>query len=348
MRIMFLSDTQSGSYYYRCKIPGKYLERRGHEVTVLYSDEQLKSMKVPEVMVLFRGYSSDGRPLIEMCRKAGIRVVFDTDDALDKVKRDNPSYASVMERMASVVQLPQMADVVTTTTRTLGKYLQKFNPQVAVLPNCMDLEDWKLRKFGNKRLRVGWTGSSSHLNDLHIALDAVADLQRRGYDFDFVVQGMTSAKTLEEWWDINYDLHGRAWEREPTGIAMRKMLRKLEKIRYEFHPFVPVLEYPEKLRSLNLDIGICPLAADDFNNKKSCIKFYEYALTGTVTLSSDVLPYNEELQYVAKNNFFEWRDKLGDLIRFFSEDMYKPQRDWVVENRDAAKKVDLWEKTYSK
>jgi len=83
-----------------------------------------------------------------------------------------------------------------------------------------------------------------------------------------------------------------------------------------------------------------------FNEAKSCVKFYEYAATGTVTVASDVVPYNQEVGYCAKNTQKDWYDKLERLIidKDFREELLEKQQKFVFKNRDIKKNIKLWEK----
>ena len=77
----------------------------------------------------------------------------------------------------------------------------------------------------------------------------------------------------------------------------------------------------------------------------SCIKNNEYASVGTAVLSSDILPYKDEVSYRAKNNFKDWYKKLKKLIvdKGFREDLAQKQFKWVKENRSIDKVAIDWE-----
>ena len=75
---------------------------------------------------------------------------------------------------------------------------------------------------------------------------------------------------------------------------------------------------------------------------KSCIKYYEYAMSGAVTLASHVLPYSTEVPITAKNNRESWKRRLEELLQADRTALCREQRDWVMANqaqhRNAAKK----------
>jgi len=124
-------------------------------------------------------------------------------------------------------------------------------------------------------------------------------------------------------------------------------MNKLSGIRYEFHPNVPIDEHPRKVCDLKLDIGIAPLVDDKFNQHKSCIKYYEYAMSGAITLASHVVPYSTEVPITAKNNRESWKRKLEEVLQADRTKLLREQRDWVLTHRNIEKNVELWEQVLS-
>ncbi len=135
MNICLLTETQSGCYKWRGAIPAKYLSQRGHQVQILSNQTQYDA---PDVVVLYRAHYPQAVKVVEWCKTNNIRVVFDTDDALDLVPPENLNYKAVQSRLPLYEFLLRSADVVTTTTDTLASYLRKWNPKVTVIPNSVD------------------------------------------------------------------------------------------------------------------------------------------------------------------------------------------------------------------
>lgn len=345
MNIFLLTETLSGCYKWRAAIPAKYLRRRGHQVQIFDMDGDSK-YQTPDVMVFYRAHFQESPKIIQWCKKNGIRVVFDTDDALDLVPPENLFYSLVRPRLPLYETLLKAADVVTTTTEALAGHLRQFNPNVVVVPNSVDPEEWQSARYsGAERtgpVRVGWTGSATHFADLAVALDAVRELQKK-HDFLFVLQGLCEQASFEE---LHRDLlaqRGKRFFETPVGRSVKHFLSKIAGIRYEFHPNVPVEEHAAKVRDLDLDIGIAPLLENAFNRHKSSIKFYEYAMAGAVTLASHCVPYSEEVSITAKNNREAWRNKLEYLLSADRASLWREQRDWVLRHRNIETNVDLWE-----
>jgi len=343
MNIFFLTETRSGCYKWRSAIPMKYLERLGHKIQVFGGD--VSSFVAPDVMVFFRAHFQEATKLADWCKSKNIPVVFDTDDALDLVPLENLNYAALQPRMPIYHHMLRVADLVTTTTPALADHLRATNPNVMVLPNSVDPEEWAPRERSGE-LRIGWSGSPTHFADLNLALDAIRDLQKR-YPFTFVLQGLCKETSMEELWEnLKRDTPKKFFD-TPLGRSVKRFKEKLEGIKYEFHPSVPVTQHADKLCDLRLDIGIAPLGDDRFNRNKSCIKFYEYAMAGAITVASQVTPYAEEVPITSKNNRDSWKCKLESAINGDREALWRTQRDWVMEHRNMQANVAMWESAYA-
>jgi hypothetical protein len=340
VNIFLLTETESGCYKWRGAIPAKYLRRRGHNVEV-YSGNPT-AHEAPDAMMFFRAHFVEAIKLVDFCKKNNIRVIFDTDDALDLVPRHNLNFEVLQPRMPVYDFMLRAADVVTTTTETLANYLRGWNQNVVVLPNSVDPEEWAQapRPSGT---RVGWTGSATHFEDLAIALEVVRELQKK-HDFTFVMQGLASDPTIEEFSQILEVRWSKAQWGTPLGKAIRRFLDRLSEIRYEFHPNVPVNEHARKVCELGLDIGLAPLIDHRFNHYKSCIKYYEYAMSGAVTVASHVSPYSAEVPITAKNRRESWKEKMEYVLTTDRAPLLQAQRDWVLANRNMEKNVELWER----
>ncbi len=340
MNIFLLTETSSGCFKWRSAIPAKYLARRGHTVQLFSAD--IQSHVAPDVMVFYRAHFPESVKLVEWCKRNRIPVVYDTDDAIDLVPPANLNYAAIQPRLPLYDFLLRSADVVTTTTETLAGHLRRSNPNVVVIPNSVDPEEWSPRP---KRAvpRIGWTGSPTHFDDLAVALDGIRDLQKKR-DFTLVLQGICKESSLEELSQYLLDRWGKKFFETPLGKSIRRFMDKLSGIRYEFSPMVPIERHAATVCDLALDIGIAPLVDEPFNRNKSCIKYYEYAMSGAITVSSQVLPYSTEVPITAKNNRDSWKHKLESVLDMDREKAWREQRDWVLENRNIESTVVLWER----
>lgn len=343
MNIFLLTETTSGCFKWRSAIPAKYLSRRGHTVQI-YSGTP-GSHEAPDVMVFYRAHFRESIRMVDWCKRNGIRVVYDTDDALDLVPPENLNYRALQPRLDIYHHLLRAADVVTTTTETLARYLRGWNPNVVVIPNSVDPEEWS-RQPKRSTQRIGWTGSPTHFEDLGVALDAVRELQKKR-DFTLVLQGLCKESSIQELYDYLLEQFGKKFFEAPLGKSIQRFKEKISEIRYEFLPMVPIESHPPTVCELALDIGIAPLRDDRFNRNKSCIKYYEYAMSGAVTVASHVLPYSAEVPMTAKNNRDSWKYKLECALDMDRERAWTEQRDWVLGHRNMETNVELWERVFA-
>jgi glycosyltransferase involved in cell wall biosynthesis len=339
VNIFLLTETESGCYKWRSAIPGKYLRRRGHSIQ--YLSKELRAYQAPDVLVISRAHFMEAYKIVEWCKQNSIRIVFDTDDALDRVPPGSLYYQGLQGRMGLYEFLLEEADVVTTTTEALAQHLRTWNSHVVVIPNSVDPEEWQPAPRGSQ-VRVGWSGAVNHFEDLALIADAIHELQKK-HPFTFVLQGICQEPSIEEFYQKQARQFGKNFTGSAHGKSIQWLLDKLASIRYEFHPSVEIADHPGKLCELGLDIGIAPLAGTDFNAYKSCIKYYEYAMAGAITVASQVAPYSTEVPTTAKNNRESWKQKLEWALAADREPLWREQRDWVLTQRNIEKNVELWE-----
>ena len=100
MNIFLLTETNSGCYKWRSAIPAKYLRRRGHNVQISF--EKKEDYQAPDAMIFYRAHFAEGIKLVEWCKRNAIRVIYDTDDALDLVPPGNLNYKSLQAASAAL------------------------------------------------------------------------------------------------------------------------------------------------------------------------------------------------------------------------------------------------------
>lgn len=337
MKVAFFSERIGGCYHYRTAIPFTALEEDGVEVLPLDGGDKFKS-DVKSVQ-LARSYPVDIQNGIDFCKKENIKIVYDIDDATDLVDKTNYYYRNFnKETSEKIDKLLNDADIVTTTTEKMKEYLsKKTDKPIIIYPNCLDYDDWQIRKGKQDRLRIGFSGSMSHIPDLLVVLPAIAKLQKK-YDFDFIIQGMGYEP---------YNTYFEFIQKGSTPELKDKLIEMdsyLKDINFEWIRWVDSKIHPILLRELNLDIGICPLDDREFNLYKSAVKFYEYSAVGTLTIVQDMLPYSEEPCILTK----DWETTLEEYI--LNEEKRKEettkQYEWVKSNRNVKDYVPLLKEIY--
>lgn len=368
MKILIIpNNTTNNCFGVRNKLPADYLSKLGHEIKIengfqVYKHPEYGNVIDPglidwaDAVVFNRHYDvklTTLRNLILYAKRQGKKVIYETDDLLEGLDWSNPMHESIKAHVPQVRMMMNLADLCTTTGEFLKSEMEKYNDNVAILPNCVEPEKWKLRKGGNIKVRVGYAGGSSHSADTLLVVDIIRDLQKE-IDFEFVIFGLAPIQ-WEKYIKHTKKRHEEQLKNRPGGKPAEwyskviQLDEKLKQIKWKHQPFVPLSKYNTTLSKLNFDIGLCPLEDTKFNRCKSCIKFYEYAMVGTCTLASRVSPYREEVNYLAKNKYPNWYSKLKNLIldNKLRERITQQQREWVLKNRTIGSNIHLWEKAYN-
>jgi glycosyltransferase involved in cell wall biosynthesis len=340
MKIFFVTPFNTGCSKWRAEIPAKYLQKRGHAVH--FYEERMNS-GCPDVIVFARAYTDNLLPLYQWAKSRKLRVVYDTDDAIDCVDKSNPAYAFSRSRLDQTLFMITNADAVTTTTPELADHLRQWNPVVAIIPNSIDPEEWTIHpRSRNRETRIGWAGGSTHYRDIALVMEALSDLQGK-LNFKFIVHGLTSRASVKELYQSCLKSGGGRFRASGEGGAVKAFLDQSEHLRYEFKPYVETRDYVRSVCDLRFDIGLAPLADTVFNRHKSCVKYYEHAMSGAVTLASDVLPYSREVPDRCGNTPKEWKESLACLIDSDLSSRWKSQYEWTMTHRNIEHNVTLWE-----
>jgi len=216
--------------------------------------------------------------------------VYEVDDDLFNVDPSNDPAAyeffhrpETREIMANALMI---SDAVTTSSPVLAERLREYNPFVICLPNRLpaNLLRAPVRRDGGPVV-IGWAGGSSHRLDVA----SVAEPLRQVIDGDAV----------------RLKLYGMDY-RDILGVPG------------EFAKWTD--SKPAYVRSLDFDIGICPLIDNHFNRGKTAIKAREYASRGIPTVASNVTPYKEEVQHGVTGFLASTAEEWTYYLRLLIED----------------------------
>lgn len=340
MRITFILDNptawKSGIWFHRVQTPAWALDKRGHGIQqVALGKEIPKSiLDNTDVAIFGRTYPPQVNPVEAMVafKKAGARVLYDMDDDFWQVAKDNPSVLISNASKDQYEALIKEADAIITPSKALAKKFKKLigGKEVFIAPNGIcDL--YKPRKKELDGLVIGYMGAASHWKDLQLIGEVLTELHKK-HDFLFTIYGITGEPLEAAMYYYNRSIRqGLEPEKNDYMREALKFYTQIQKVPMYHWPFMPPELHPHTLAKMDFDIGLAPLQDTEFNHGKSCVKFYEYAATGTVTLASKVEPYKSEVNYCAKNTFKDWHNKLERLIVDvpFREKVLKQQQDFV-------------------
>jgi glycosyltransferase involved in cell wall biosynthesis len=240
--------------------------------------------------------------LVSRAHAEGKPVIYEIDDLLIDMPEDHPDRRvdyytpAVFAMTRAIIE----ADLVTVSTPTLAAYLRPFNPNIQVLPNCLDPQLWKPRPVqvsqGSQTgsqwpVVIGYMGSDTHQPDLEPLVPVFERL-------------------LEQYGDR---ILVRFWGGKPP-LTMQGH-PQVEWIQMEIREYA---EFAAYFSRQECDICIAPLKDSTFNICKSSIKFLEYSILGIPGVYSRIPPYESVIQ-PGDNGFIagtseEWEQYLRRLI----------------------------------
>lgn len=220
------------------------------------------------------------------------------------------------------------SDVVTTTVPALHEFLSTLNPNVKMLPNCIDFDLFRpmgnLWKRKDRPIRIGWHGGDNHWHDISVIGKALVEYVNAH--------------------DVELVLFGAFYQGPLRGIDRSKVIEE---------EWTNPEAFPWKLATLGIDVAIVPLANPNlpmqaFNKYKSAIKWMEYAALKIPSLvSANVDPYEVAidgetcLKFSGDKQFLDQLHRLcrdAGLRKNISEAAY----DYVFANFNLEKNVHRW------
>ena len=132
-------------------------------------------------------------------KSLGIISIMDLDDYwLPTI--DHPAHMMVKQNNLDklIVENIKMAEHVNTTTEVFADEIRKLNPSVEVFPNAVDPREKQFQSNtpDSDRLRIGWLGGSSHMEDLRILSGVVGKLQPYMDKLQFVLCGFDTRGSI--------------------------------------------------------------------------------------------------------------------------------------------------------
>lgn len=298
MKIVAAHDGGSGCTWYRVKVPLEALDRLSADssasfLSAMYGDRitgdpHLTSPEQADgadVFVAQRVNSYGGLGMWRRMSTGTRQTVYENDDDVWHIRAHNPAYETYAEGgdiREAVQRYCDTASLITVTTPYLAEMHREMSPHVPVTVLGNYVPEWVLGLEHDDRQghpRIGWAGGSSHGRDFMVAGNALRRFMARNPD----------------------------WYMYVSGVDYRKEVRADPK--RSFHiPWIPVCAQPKLYyRTVDFDIGICPLADNEFARAKSPVKAIEYMARGAVVVASDVEPYRRLITH-GVNGFLVQRE----------------------------------------
>lgn len=268
------------------------------------TDEELSEFNIIYYLrqISFKG--GNEKETIDRCRRIGIKVILDIDDNW-RLSSDHRMYEAFRRASKQIEFTLSYVDHVITTTEYFANVIREFNPNVTVLPNCINPDDFQFvsRNIGSPRLRFGWIGGVYHRQDIE-SMDATFCKLYRDKDVKDDIQICLGGfnypnpeyEAIEKAMSCNYD-----WRY--TDSTYTQYL-------FTYTSTADHITYDKPYRRLwardvknygglynEIDVALIPLRPDKFNGCKSELKIVEAGWMGKAVIVSDVNPYSEWIKH---------------------------------------------------
>lgn len=306
-----------------------------------------REMMDSDIVVFHRADTIQHHKTAIALKQMGKKIVFDNDDTYQLDENhpffglDERGFEQNKEMMNNITNnFIRNADLVTCSTEYLAKEYRELNPNVVVLKNCVNPDDWSEPKRNKgKKVRIGIVGSTAYHHDFQTIEKLLTKLDNDDR-VQLVVLGLTKHNAENPKVAEVYKREFSFWE----------SLKNLE-----FHPWVQTVEYFDALNDLELDIMIIPRRENHFNKAKSNVKFLEAAMLEIPVIAQSFpnAPYENDIDGtngILVKTEKDWEIAVESLIvdKKKRRAMGKKAHKYVLDNYQIKDNAHLWAEAYEK
>ena len=236
---------------------------------------------------------------IRQAQAIGQRIVIDVDDYYEQIPDGNLARESTSPEANRVrnrehyLESILLADTITVSTPFLRDYYAARHPDVVLIRNALMPGMFSRAKVRNRRPVIGWVGGVSWKSDDLAGLrDWLPDFLE---DNDLMFHHSGDIPDHPSFADV-------------TGV---------DPARVTVYPMTNISTYPRLFEPI--DIGIVPLALNDFNSAKSFLKGLEWAAAGIPFVAAPTPEYLELARSgvgLVASSPTEWVERLTGLLDY--------------------------------
>lgn len=357
MRVYYVTSGLQGCYFVRSFLP---LTENGWDgdITTMLLDQQMKTpdnkayaSQRADVVVFHRPDDPKKLELARLLRQQGKKIVFDNDDTykddggfkfnkyLDK-ERLEKNLGTINETIDKFIR---EADLVTTSTQFLADEYKKLNPNVIVLPNCVDpfyFDEHKVNQSDDVRFAIN--GSVGVTSDFEHAYNII----NRTYN-EPNVHWLFWSLPINREDKIVHELYYEEYKKLDEMIEGKKIT---------WYPFVNMEIYFDQMNEMEIDVMVIPRADNYFNRCKSNLKFLETAMFEIPCIAQGFpdgqSPYQQDPEDAEYMIIANSEDEFVDHVKQLSKDrakireLGKKARKYVEEKYSIENNAHKWVEAY--
>lgn len=256
----------------------------------------------------------------------GFRIIWEVDDIVCPAQ-DIPDYNVCKSSFAgdevlrNVREVTQYVDEMTVVSEYMKNHYKKHLnfEKISVIPNYAP-KCWIDRGYDREKIQLKYNKHKSKPRILYAGSGTHFDVENhvgQKDDFEHVVEAIIKDITL---------YHKYEWV---FFGALPMKLRQFIGKGVEFHPWVSITEYTEKLSEMNVNITIAPLKNNNFSRSKANIKLTESGAQGVPCIAQNLECYNSDGWKYTFNDSDELFQKIDEIME--SEESYMSASDFSRE-----------------
>lgn len=201
--ILFVGLNTSAVGWYRCYLPAINLGSdwvgvvgeppKLHVTTGLVGgDTVLPRFDDYKVVVIQQPKGRKWLDQINSLRSRGVKVLYEVDDYLHGVRKQaHHDYAKHFGKkdLRELELCMRVCDGIVCSTEYIGRRYAKFNRNVYVCENGLDIARYHLTRPERSTVNIGWAGATGHMQALMQWLNTVLDVMKERPDTCFVAIG---------------------------------------------------------------------------------------------------------------------------------------------------------------
>lgn len=268
---LFVGLGTSAVCYYRVMLPAMFLgcdwtgvkgepPNLGWATGLTRGNSALPKFDDYKVIVLQQPNAPGWFEVIERAQKRGTKVLFEVDDYVHGVqKQKSHDFRRVFDKkyLGRFEALMRACDGVIASTEFIAKRYRKFNPNVYVCENGLDLSRYNLERPKHETVNIGWAGATGHLEGMQPWLQQVYYVMVLRENTTFISVGQPFAKALVK------------------GVGEERALTV---------PFCQIEQYPGAMTMFDIALG--PAGKGSFFQGKSDLRWLEAGALGIPIIAS--------------------------------------------------------------
>lgn len=329
-RVLFVGQGATAICWYRAALPATYLGAdwvglvgdpsvMRHVTGVVQRGTVVPDFEDYDAIVIQQPRGQDWFRFINHLQSKGVKVIYEVDDYLHAIK-DMPDHDYREDFDAKELKRLELcmrgADALICSTHYIARRYHRYNNNVYVCENGIDLGRYRLTRPERPSVNVGWAGATGHVKAVGPWLAPLIEVMGEYADVTFVSIGMPFAD----------------------------LLRDLFPGRTLSIPFTMLDTYPAAMTMF--DIALAPAGKTKFHRGKSDLRWLEASALG-IPVIADPATY-PNIEHGVTGFHAKTPKQVGELLRDLVEDaelrtaVGGQAREHVVKERDMAVAVGQW------